>query len=156
MTMLGYRNGKVRIMSVAWASFTPLESFIGGCLIGLAALLLMALKGRVMGISGILSGVVAPTGTGERGWRLMFLGGAILGPVIWQVIAGSPIEWQAVASGPQFYIAAFLVGVGTAIGSGCTSGHGICGLARMSPRSLVAVLAFMVSAIATVALIKLV
>ena len=142
-------------MSVAWASFTPLESFIGGCLIGLAALLLMALKGRVMGISGILSGVVAPTGTGERGWRLMFVGGAILGPVIWQVIAGSPIEWQAVASGPQFYIAAFLVGVGTAIGSGCTSGHGICGLARMSPRSLVAVLAFMVSAIATVALIKL-
>jgi hypothetical protein len=86
----------------------------------------------------------------------MFLGGAILGPVIWQVIAGSPIAWQAVASGPQFYIAAFLVGVGTAIGSGCTSGHGICGLARMSPRSLVAVLAFMVSAIATVALIKLV
>ncbi|MEK9717918.1 MAG: YeeE/YedE family protein [Candidatus Puniceispirillum sp.] len=143
-------------MSVAWASFTPLESFIGGCLIGLAALLLMALKGRVMGISGILSGIVAPTGTGERGWRLMFLGGAILGPVIWQVIAGSPIAWQAVASGPQFYIAAFLVGVGTAIGSGCTSGHGICGLARMSPRSLVAVLAFMVSAIATVALIKLV
>jgi hypothetical protein len=143
-------------MSVAWASFTPLESFIGGCLIGLAALLLMALKGRVMGISGILSGVVAPTGTGERGWRLMFLGGAILGPVIWQVIAGSPIAWQSVASGPQFYIAAFLVGVGTAIGSGCTSGHGICGLARMSPRSLVAVLAFMVSAIATVALIKLV
>lgn len=143
-------------MSVAWASFTPLESFIGGCLIGLAALLLMALKGRVMGVSGILSGIVAPTGTGERGWRLMFLGGAILGPVIWQVIAGSPIAWQSVASGPQFYIAAFLVGVGTAIGSGCTSGHGICGLARMSPRSLVAVLAFMVSAIATVALIKLV
>ena len=143
-------------MSVAWASFTPLESFIGGCLIGLAALLLMAFKGRVMGISGILSGIVAPTGTGERGWRLMFLGGAILGPVIWQVIAGSPIAWQSVASGPQFYIAAFLVGVGTAIGSGCTSGHGICGLARMSPRSLVAVLAFMVSAIATVALIKLV
>ena len=143
-------------MSVAWASFTPLESFIGGCLIGLGALLLMALKGRVMGISGILSGIVAPTGTGEQGWRLMFLGGAILGPVIWQVIADSPIAWQAVASGPQFYIAAFLVGVGTAIGSGCTSGHGICGLARMSPRSLVAVLAFMVSAIATVALIKLV
>ena len=143
-------------MSVAWASLTLLESFIGGCLIGLAALLLMALKGRVMGISGILSGIVAPTGTGERGWRLMFLGGAILGPVIWQVIAGSPIAWQSVASGPQFYIAAFLVGVGTAIGSGCTSGHGICGLARMSPRSLVAVLAFMVSAIATVALIKLV
>ena len=123
---------------------------------GLAALLLMALKGRVMGISGILSGVVALPGAGERAWRLMFLAGAILGPVIWQVMAGSTIEWQAVASGPQFYIAAFLVGVGTAIGSGCTSGHGICGLARMSPRSLVAVLAFMVSAVATVALIKLV
>lgn len=144
------------MMSFAWASFTPLESFLGGCLIGLSAFSLMALKGRVMGISGILADVVTPTGTGERGWRLMFLGGAIFGPVIWQLIAGTTIEWQAVSSGLQFYIAAFLVGVGTAIGSGCTSGHGICGLARMSPRSLVAVLYFMVSAIATVALVTLV
>ena len=143
-------------MSVAWASFTPLESFLGGCLIGLSALLLMALKGRVMGISGILAGVVALSVTGEWGWRLMFIGGAILGPTIWQFIAGTTIEWQAVSSGPQFYIAAFLVGAGTAIGSGCTSGHGICGLARMSPRSLVAVLSFMVSAIVTVAVITLV
>ena len=154
--MIGYRNGKGIIMSVAWASFTPLESFLGGCFIGLSALLLMTLKGRVMGISGILADVVVLTGTGERGWRLMFLGGAILGPTIWQLIVGNTIEWQAVSSGPQFYIAAFLVGVGTAIGSGCTSGHGICGLARMSPRSLVAVLSFMVSGIATVALITLV
>ena len=109
-----------------------------------------------MGICVILAGVVALSRTGEWGWRLMFIRGAILGPTIWQFIAGTTIEWQAVSSGPQFYIAALLVGVGTAVGSGCTSGHGICGLARLSSRSLVAVLSFMVSAIATVALITLV
>ena len=76
-------------MSVAWTSFTPLESFLGGCLIGLSAFLLMAFKGRIMGMSGILADVVAHTGTGERSWRLMFLGGAILGPMIWQLIAGN-------------------------------------------------------------------
>ena len=143
------------IMSIAWTSFTPLESFIGGCLIGLAALLLMALKGRVMGVSGIVSGLFVANPADERAWRLLFLIGCVLGPIGWQALSGAPVEWQAVASGPQFYLAAFLVGIGTAIGSGCTSGHGICGLSRLSPRSFAAVMAFMASAIATVAVLKL-
>lgn len=143
------------IMSIAWTSFTPLESFIGGCLIGLAALLLMALKGRVMGVSGIVSGLFVANPADERAWRLLFLIGCVLGPIGWQAFSGAPVEWQAVASGPQFYLAAFLVGIGTAIGSGCTSGHGICGLSRLSPRSFAAVMAFMASAIVTVAVLKL-
>jgi uncharacterized membrane protein YedE/YeeE len=142
-------------MTVAWENFTPLESFIGGGLIGLAALLLMALNGRIMGVSGIMSGVLAKNPVDERAWRVLFLSGAVLGPIVWQAIAGAPVAWQMVATGPQFYLAAFLVGVGTAIGSGCTSGHGICGLSRFSSRSFVAVLAFMASAVATVALLKL-
>ena len=141
-------------MTIAWASFTPMSAFLGGCLIGLAALLLMMFQGRIMGVSGIIGGLFGTASPAERGWRLAFLLGAVAGPIIWQVITNAPIIWQAVASGPQFYIAAFLVGLGTAIGSGCTSGHGICGLARFSPRSLVAVMVFMASAVATVAIVN--
>ncbi len=141
-------------MTIAWASFTPLSAFLGGCLIGLAALLLMAFQGRVMGISGILGGLFGAASSGDRTWRLAFLFGVVGGPIAWQAVTKAPIVWQAVATGPQFYIAAFLVGLGTAIGSGCTSGHGICGLARFSPRSFVAVMAFMTSAVATVAIVN--
>ena len=141
-------------MTIAWASFTPLSAFLGGCLIGLAALLLMAFQGRVMGISGILGGLFGAASSGDRTWRLAFLLGVVGGPIAWQAGTKAPIVWQAVATGPQFYIAAFLVGLGTAIGSGCTSGHGICGLARFSPRSFVAVMAFMTSAVATVAIVN--
>ncbi|MDC0649569.1 YeeE/YedE family protein [Alphaproteobacteria bacterium] len=151
-------------MTVAWASFTPISAFLGGCLIGLAALLLMVFQGRIMGVSGIIGGLFGTASPAERGWRLAFLLGAVAGPIIWQAVtkapiiwqavAKAPIIWQAVASGPQFYIAAFLVGLGTAIGSGCTSGHGICGLARFSPRSLIAVMTFMTSAVATVAIVN--
>ena len=143
-------------MIIAWENFTPLNSFIGGCLIGVAALLLMALKGRIMGVSGIIAGLFASNSTDERAWRFAFLLGAVLGPICLQTVTGQPVISQAVASGLQFYLAAFLVGIGTAIGAGCTSGHGICGLARLSPRSLVAVLAFMTSAVATVAVLKFV
>lgn len=141
-------------MAIAWANFTPLSAFLGGCLIGLAALLLMAFHGRVMGISGIIGGLFGMASSADRGWRLAFLFGVVAGPIAWQIITKAPIVWQAVASGPQFYIAAFLVGLGTAIGSGCTSGHGICGLARLSPRSFIAVMAFMISAVATVAIVN--
>ena len=141
-------------MTIAWASLTPISAFLGGCLIGLAALLLMVFQGRIMGVSGIIGGLFGTASPAERGWRLAFLLGAVAGPIIWQMITKAPIIWQAVASGPQFYVAAFLVGLGTAIGSGCTSGHGICGLARLSPRSLIAVMAFMTSAVATVAIVS--
>ena len=140
-------------MTIAWASFTPISAFLGGCLIGLAALLLMLFQGRVMGVSGIIGGLFGTASTAGRGWRLAFLLGAVAGPIMSQIITTAPTIWQAVASGPQFYIAAFLVGLGTAIGSGCTSGHGICGLARFSRRSLVAVVAFFTSAVATVAIV---
>ena len=140
-------------MTIAWASFTPISAFLGGCLIGLTALLLMVFQGRVMAVSGIIGGLFGTTSPAERGWRLAFLLGAVAGPIMSQTLTKAPTIWQAVVSGPQFYIAAFFVGLGTAIGPGCTSGHGICGRAQLSRRSLVAVVAFMTSAVATVAIV---
>ena len=113
-------------MTIAWASFTPISAFLGGCLIGLTALLLMVFQGRVMAVSGIIGGLFGTTSPAERGWRLAFLLGAVAGPIMSQSLTKAPTIWQAVASRPQFYIAAFFVGLGTAIGSGCTLGHGIC------------------------------
>ena len=121
-------------------------------MIGVAALFLMLLNGRVMGMSGILSGLLAKRP--DWAWRLSFVIGVIVGPLLFIGLTGAPVERQAVMSGPLLYVAAFLVGLGTAVGSGCTSGHGICGLSRFSLRSLAAVMAFMVSAVITVALIR--
>ena len=139
-------------MAISWAEFTPVASFTGGALIGVAALFLMLLNGRVMGMSGILSGLLAKRP--DWAWRLAFVIGVIVGPFLFMGLTGAPVERQAVMSGPLLYVAAFLVGLGTAVGSGCTSGHGICGLSRFSLRSLAAVMAFMVSAVITVALIR--
>ena len=139
-------------MEIAWAEFTPAASFAGGAMIGLAALFLMLLNGRVMGISGILSGLLVKRPDWQ--WRLAFVIGVIVGPFIFMAVTGAPIERQTVMSGPLVYVAAFLVGLGTAVGSGCTSGHGICGLSRLSLRSFAAVMAFMVSAVITVALVR--
>ena len=121
-------------------------------MIGVAALFLMLLNGRIMGMSGILSGllVILP----DWPWRLAFVVGVIVGPFIFMAVTGAPIERQTVMSGPLVYVAAFLVGLGTAVGSGCTSGHGICGLSRLSLRSFAAVMAFMVSAVITVVLVQ--
>ena len=139
-------------MEIAWAEFTPAASFAGGAMIGVAALFLMLLNGRVMGMSGILSGLLVKRP--DWAWRLAFVIGVIVGPLLFIGLTGAPIERQAVMSGPLLYVAAFLVGLGTAVGSGCTSGHGICGLSRFSLRSLAAVMAFMVSAVITVALVR--
>ena len=139
-------------MEIAWAAFTPAASFAGGAMIGLAALLLMLLNGRVMGMSGILSGLLVKRL--DWPWRLAFVIGVIVGPFIFMVITGAPIERQTVMSGPLAYAAAFLIGLGTAVGSGCTSGHGICGLSRLSPRSFAAVMSFMASAVIAVALVR--
>jgi uncharacterized membrane protein YedE/YeeE len=138
-------------MEIAWAEFTPAASFAGGAMIGVAALFLMLLNGRVMGMSGILSGLLVKRPDWQ--WRLVFVIGVIVGPFIFMAVTGAPIERQTVMSGPLVYVAAFLVGLGTAVGSGCTSGHGICGLSRLSLRSFAAVMAFMVSAVITVALV---
>lgn len=121
--------------------------FAGGALVGVAALLLLGLNGRVMGISGIWSDLV------ERsegiGWRFAFVLGSIAAPVL-LLLAGRPAQVQVEASMPILIVAGLLVGFGTRLGSGCTSGHGICGLARLSPRSLAATVLFVTAGVATV------
>ena len=141
-------------MAIDFEAFTPLASLAGGVMIGIAALLLMALHGRVMGISGILGGIVKPSGSGDVSWRVLFVIGTLLGPVIVMLVMGHGIEMTPVASGVMLPVAGFIVGLGTAIGSGCTSGHGICGLARLSLRSMSAVGTFMLTAIITVYIIR--
>ena len=130
-------------------NFTPGSALIGGAVIGLSAVLLMALLGRIAGISGIVRGIIGAA-AGEAGWRTAVLAGLVAGPILWGAVGGAvpPVELTA---GPLVLAAGgLLVGVGTAIGGGCTSGHGVCGLARLSPRSLVATLTFMAVGIATV------
>lgn len=128
-------------MTIDFANFTPIASLIGGLLIGLSASLIMLFKGRVMGISGIVGGILQPA-QGEWGWRLAFLGGLLAGGVgvlaVSPELVSSPSTRSLVAVG----VAGLFVGVGTRLGNGCTSGHGVCGLTRFSARSLVAVLTF--------------
>lgn len=135
------------------ANFTPLSAAIGGALIGLAAALLMLLTGRVAGISGILSGCLA-TGNGDRGWRLAFLGGLILAPLTGAVAGYGLTAPRMPASFGVIVAAGLLVGFGTRLGGGCTSGHGICGIARLSPRSIAATAVFMATAILVVGLTR--
>ena len=138
-------------MVINWTDFTPYASFGGGVLIGLAALILMLAKGRVMGVSGILAGLLSRPSGADWSWRLVFVIGTLLGPLLLVALrGGTEIEAVQIAEGGQFWLAAFLVGLGTAIGSGCTSGHGICGLARFSVRSLAAVMSFGATGVATV------
>ena len=141
-------------MTIDFASFTPVASLVGGVMIGVAALLLMLLHGRVMGISGILGGIVRPAARDDVPWRLLFVVGALLGPLAVIYLVGRPVDVVPVASGLVLPVAGFLVGLGTAIGSGCTSGHGICGLARLSMRSAAAVGMFMVTAVVTVYIVR--
>ena len=141
-------------MTIDFASFTPMASLVGGVMIGVAALLLMLLHGRVMGISGILGGIVRPAARDDMPWRLLFVAGALLGPLAVIFLAGRPVDVVSVASGLVLPVAGFLVGLGTAIGSGCTSGHGICGLARLSMRSAAAVGMFMITAVVTVYIVR--
>ena len=141
-------------MTIDFASFTPMASLVGGVMIGVAALLLMLLHGRVMGISGILGGIVRPAARDDMPWRLLFVAGALLGPLAVIFLVGRPVDVVPVASGLVLPVAGFLVGLGTAIGSGCTSGHGICGLARLSMRSAAAVGMFMITAVVTVYIVR--
>ncbi len=131
------------------ANFTPLSAAIGGALIGLATALLMLLAGRVAGISGILSGCLA-RGNGDRAWRLAFLGGLILAPLTGAVVGYGLAAPQMPASYGVTVAAGLLVGFGTRLGGGCTSGHGVCGIARLSSRSITATAVFMTTAILVV------
>lgn len=134
-------------------SFTPVSALIGGILIGLSAVALMALNGRIAGISGIVGAAMGARG-GEFGWRLAFVAGLVLGP--WLVLAFTGSLPPIVLDAPLAAIVAggLLVGFGSRLGSGCTSGHGVCGLARLSPRSLVATLAFTASGMAVVFVVR--
>lgn len=126
---------------------------LGGCLIGLSAAFLMFFNGRIAGICGILAAAVLP-GEIARAWRWAFLAGLPLGVLLWHGISGLPVP-AATGGSPWLVLAAgFIVGVGTRMGSGCTSGHGVCGLARFSRRSLVATLLFMSAGAVTVALVR--
>lgn len=138
-------------MMIDWTHFTPLESAIGGGVIGAAAAMLILFCGRVAGISGILGGVLSRANN-DKGWRIAFLLGMVLSPVLWRLVAPLPAV-SITASWPMLVVAGLLVGVGTRYGSGCTSGHGVCGLSRLSVRSLIATLTFMAAAFITVWLV---
>ena len=135
-------------MRIDWSHFTPLESLGGGLLIGLAAAAFMIVHGRIMGVSGILGGIVRPL-KGDFLWRATFMLGLIAAPFIARLVGLLP-EAQIEGSLVQLVIAGLLVGIGTALGSGCTSGHGVCGIARLSPRSIVATILFVGSGMVTV------
>lgn len=131
--------------------FTPWASLGGGVLIGLSAIMVMALFGRIAGIVGITAGAVTQ---GDRGWRLAFVGGLLAAPVAWLVATGGFPAQTVSGDIPAMAVAGLLVGIGTALGSGCTSGHGVCGLARLSPRSAAAVVTFMAFAAVTVFVLR--
>lgn len=139
-------------MVIDWAHFTPWTALAGGALIGLAASLFVVLNGRIAGISGLL-GSLLQRGTDGRDEKALFLLGLLAAPLLWSLFGALPeIEFQTGWSG--LAIAGLLVGLGTRYGSGCTSGHGVCGISRLSPRSLVATLAFMASGFATVFVLR--
>jgi uncharacterized membrane protein YedE/YeeE len=139
-------------MSIDWSNFTPWSAAIGGAVIGLAAALLVLVNGRVAGISGIVGGMLRPRAD-DFAWRLAFIAGLLLAPVIYAMVAAFPSTTIA-ASYPVLIVAGLLVGIGTRFGGGCTSGHGVCGLSRLSPRSLAATLAFMAAGFVTVFVVR--
>ncbi|MGK8436819.1 YeeE/YedE family protein [Ectopseudomonas hydrolytica] len=139
-------------MTIDWANFTPWPSLAGGALIGLAATLLMLLNGRIAGISGIVGGLLSPS-RGDVFWRVSFVAGLVIAPVLFQATVARPAI-DIAAGTATLVIAGLLVGVGTRYGSGCTSGHGVCGLSRRSPRSFVATAVFMASGFLTVFVIR--
>jgi uncharacterized membrane protein YedE/YeeE len=134
-------------VTIDWNAFTPGPALAGGALIGLAAAMFALLNGRVAGISGILGGLLQPHP--DRAWRLAFLLGLVAAPIVWMAATRLP-EIRVEAGWPPLVAAGLLVGLGTRYGAGCTSGHGVCGISRLSPRSIVATLAFMTAGFATV------
>lgn len=139
-------------MHIDWLHFTPWASLAGGILIGLAATLLLLANGRVAGISGILGGLLRPA-RGDIAWRVAFLAGLFLAPLVWLTLRAMPPA--QIDHAPALVAGAgLLVGLGTRFGSGCTSGHGVCGIARLSPRSLTATACFMVAGIVTVFVVR--
>ena len=139
-------------MMIDWNNFTPWMSLAGGIVLGLASALFILFNGRVLGISGIVGGLLRPK-TRDIVWRLSFLLGMLVAPSLYVAFIG-PMQATIDASWAMVIVAGLLVGIGTRYGSGCTSGHGVCGLSRMSPRSLVATLSFMAAGFITVFLLR--
>lgn len=131
-------------------TFTPVASTLGGALIGLAAVMLMALTGRIAGVSGIAARLFPPYADSEFAGRLAFLAGLIAAPIVALAVTGRLPAQTIQANAGILVLAGFLVGFGSVWGNGCTSGHGVCGISRLSVRSLVATVAFMAFGIATV------
>lgn len=139
-------------MIVDWNAFTPWPALAGGVLIGLAAAMFVLLNGRIAGISGVIGGLLKPT-KGDIGWRAAFVLGLVVAPLVYGLFQLPP-TLQIDAEYAALVVAGLLVGMGTRYGSGCTSGHGICGLSRLSPRSLVATATFMSGGFATVFVVR--
>lgn len=135
-------------MTIDWNAFTPGAALLGGALIGSAAAMFILLSGRIAGISGVLGGLVRPQ-RGDIDWRIAFIAGLVLAPLVFAPLIGARVG--TIGAGPAWVVAGgLLVGIGTRYGAGCTSGHGVCGLSRLSPRSLVATLSFMAAGFGTV------
>ncbi len=135
-------------MVIDWSHFTPIPAFSGGVLIGVAAAILIAFNGRIAAISGILAGLLR-LATGDTAWRIAFILGLIAAPLLWKLF--TPLPAISIASDDGLLaLSGLLVGLGTRYGSGCTSGHGVCGISRLSPRSIVATLLFMSAGFVTV------
>ena len=143
---------------VTSTEFTPWLSLMGGVMIGLSAVIVMAAFGKIAGITGISKGMLGPVlgGAGPRdwGWRVAFLLGLIVAPVAMLLATGSLPAQTVPTDLTGMAIAGLIVGTGTALGSGCTSGHGVCGLARLSPRSFAAVLTFLAAAVTTTTIVR--
>jgi len=139
-------------MTIDWNHFTPWAALAGGILLGLASAMFILVNGRVLGISGIVGGLLRPK-TGDAGWRISFVLGMLAAPLLYMLVAG-PVPATIDAGWGIVVLAGLLVGVGTRYGSGCTSGHGVCGLSRLSPRSLAATLSFMGAGFAIVFLVR--
>lgn len=138
-------------MQINFQTFTPMSALIGGALIGTSAATLLLIHGRIAGISGILGGLLQ--GAADKAWRIAFVLGLLAAPLAWRSMADLPIS-QIDTDWPLLILAGLVVGIGTRYGAGCTSGHGVCGVARLSPRSLVATLAFMTAGFVTVFLLR--
>jgi uncharacterized membrane protein YedE/YeeE len=139
-------------MTIDWNAFTPWQSLAGGLLLGLGAALFVLFNGRVAGISGILGGLLRP-GRGDLAWRLAFLAGLVGAPLAYSLVAAMP-EVDIDAGTGMLVAAGLLVGIGSRFGSGCTSGHGVCGIARRSPRSMAATATFVLAGFLTVYVLR--
>jgi uncharacterized membrane protein YedE/YeeE len=139
-------------MSIDWSHFTPASALVGGIVIGLASALFILVDGRIAGISGIVGGLVRPK-RADLGWRIAFVAGLLAAPIAYAAVSSMPA--LTIGAGyPLLIVAGLLVGVGTRYAGGCTSGHGVCGIARWSPRSIAATIVFMAAGFATVYIVR--